>query len=80
MLTWKRHRFYTKSTDYRPIKFPPPGPWWCSGESMDSFVIICYLPPQVPVTEYWPEAFGIDSEDKDEIVFTDRFPKPSWWK
>jgi hypothetical protein len=78
-MKWRRYRFHTDSEDYRPIIFPPPGPWWCSGYSGDSSVIVCYLPRGESVSSYWPEASGVDFTDEEEIVFTSRFPKPDWW-
>ena len=57
---WKRHRFKTTSAaDPRPVKFPPPGPWWCSGYAGDDSyaIVIAFLPRDVELTEYWPEAY-----------------------
>lgn len=77
---WKRHRFTTSEPDYRPVTFPPPGPWWISGwDSRDHAVIIAYLPSDVALTDFWPEAEGDDYTDEEAIVFTDRFPEPKWW-
>jgi hypothetical protein len=30
--------------------------------------------------KWWPEATDIDGAPRDQITFTDRFPKPSWWR
>lgn len=82
MATWNRHRFRTTSvSDPRPVIFPPPGPWWCSGIAGDDSyaTVICYLPPDAEVEKFWPEAFDIETDERDEIVFTDRFPRPNWW-
>lgn len=27
-MSWLRVRFQTKESDYSPMVFPPPGPWW----------------------------------------------------
>jgi Ni/Co efflux regulator RcnB len=76
---WRRHRFYTSSEDYRPIKWPPPGPYWCSGETDDAFILIAYIPQNVKLEDYWPEAERAEFTDEDEIIFSDRFAKPDWW-
>ena len=77
---WKRYRFKTHSVqDYRPLVFNPRYPWWCSGEGNDCAVIIAYLPPDEDLLKYWDDAFDIDVENRDEITFTDRFPKPSYF-
>lgn len=85
MAKWNWHRFKTNAVDdYRPIVFPSPGPWWCTGyggDDEDSYaVIVCYLPPDQAVETYWPEAYDIDTEEREEIIFTDRFARPEWWQ
>jgi hypothetical protein len=88
---WMRFRFTQPTEDYRPVKFPPPGPFWCSGSHGDEsgWVLIAYIPIKDgqsendcvdALHEYWPEAFNIDGESRGDITFTDRFPKPEWWK
>lgn len=77
---WNRHRFKANADDYRPVKFPTPGPYWCSGSGDGYSIVIAYLPIGVAITEFWPEATEIDSEEKDEITYTDRFPRPEWFK
>jgi hypothetical protein len=85
MAKWLRHRFHANPIDPRPVIFPPPGPYWCSGyggEAGKEFryaTLVAYLPPDVPVTDYWPEAEQITSEERDAIRFTDRFPRPEWY-
>lgn len=41
-----RARFYIKKSDcgndYRPVKWPIKYPYWCSGESDDSFILVAY--------------------------------------
>lgn len=77
---WIRYRFNTQEEDYRPVVFPPPGPWWCTGfNSNGHAVIVAYLPVEVYITDYWPEAEAIDVEFVDSIVFTCRFSAPDWW-
>lgn len=80
---WVRHRFHANGEDSRPVRFPPPGPWWESGFAFDESysIVIAYLPEGEAVTEWWPEATEIDSaEPVDRITYTERFPKPEWWK
>lgn len=73
-----RHRFYTKADDYRPVLFNPAWPWWCSGHTDESAIIIAFLPVDEPVEKYWPEAEAVDSEPR-ELFFTDRFPRPDYY-
>lgn len=81
MDTWKRYRFYTKEEDYRPIKFNPSFPWWCSGFAGDESysVIIAFLPAKEVLTDYWPDAYEIDEQDVEDVSFSDRFPKPDYY-
>jgi hypothetical protein len=84
MSKWIRYRFKTTSIDdSRPVEFPPPGPWWetgFSGDGVSYAICIAYLPAGKRLLKYWPEAFQIESDECDEITFTDRFPRPDWWK
>jgi hypothetical protein len=75
-----RVRFYANADDYRPVKFPPPGPYWCSGYTDDSSVMIAYLPKKSDLHEYWPEALVDEWYGQEPIEFTDRFSKPDWWR
>lgn len=81
MSKYKKYRFKTKSLeDYRPLKDMKEiqCPWWCSGEGTDYAIIICYLPSGINLLDYWDDAYDIEIEDKDEIIYTDRFKKPNW--
>ncbi len=77
-----RARFTADFDDYRPVKWPPPGPYWCSGYHGDETgsVVVAYVDNEDQIQEYWPEARQIDCVPDQEIVFTSRFPKPAWWK
>lgn len=77
-----RYRFNANYDDYRPVKWPPPGPYWCTGYACDESyaTVIAYLPAGQNLHTWWPEADGIDAEAVDEIVYTSRFPKPVWYK
>lgn len=80
---WKRYRFKTKSVkDSRPIVFNPKYPWWRTGfAGDDSYVtIVAYLPVEEDLYKYWDDAFDIDLEEVNEIVFSGRFPKPDYFK
>jgi hypothetical protein len=79
---WVRYRFKVEGDDYRPVKFPPPGPYWCTGSAGDGSysTIVAYLPRGESVTEWWPEAGEDDATGAhDTLEFTDRFPCPKWW-
>ena len=82
-----RYRFRTKSVeDFRPlidlatIKMP----YWCTGYGLDgdfetaNAIIVCYLPKTEDLFKYWDDAYDIEKEECDEIIYTDRFPKPDW--
>lgn len=78
-----RCRFFTHEPDYRPIKWPPAHPYWCSGSGEDRdgdyWILITYADDEAQVKEFWPEAFNLDSEERDEYLFTSRFPQPEWF-
>jgi len=79
-MKWYRARFQANLDDCRPIKWPPPGPYWRTGQGEDYSVVVAYVKKFSEVSEYWPEAQWIEAETSDEITFTDRFPKPDWWE
>ena len=83
MSKYIRYRFKTKAIDdYRPLKDMEDiqMPWWCSGEGEDYAIIICYLPNKTDLREYWDDAYDIEEQEKEEITYTDRFPKPDYIK
>ena len=53
-----RARFYIKKSDcgndYRPVKWPIKYPYWCSGESDDSFILVAYAEDEDSIKELWP--------------------------
>lgn len=76
-----RVRFYSTEEDPRPIKFPPPGPFWVSGYTGDyKAILIAWLPKKSDLKEFWPEAEVDEWDDPTPITFSGRFPKPEWWK
>lgn len=82
---WRRYRFCTYAVeDSRPLIFNPCYPWWCSGyggEGNSSYAtIVAYLPKDENLKTYWDDAFSITYTDEEEIVFTDRFPKPDYFQ
>ena len=76
---YERHRFKTDLEDYRPVTFPPPGPYWCTGETDDHSVVVAYLPKGEPLLKWWPDAIEVETVEEEVIFFTDRFPRPTWW-
>jgi len=79
-----RARFKANLDDYRPVKFPTPYPYWCSGCSEEHSIVIAYADSEKQILEFWPEAEDIEYEDieENEIIFSERFPKPEpdWYK
>lgn len=77
-----RARFKADAEDYRPVKWPPPGPYWCTGYAGDEShsIVMAYARDEDQIREFWPEASDIDVEEAAEYVFTDRFPEPKWMK
>lgn len=78
---WQRVRFSVPSEDYRPVTFPPPGPYWCSGYgSDDEAILVAYVRTEDQVREFWPDSSPLHFSDEcDGITFTSRFPEPAWW-
>jgi len=89
---WKRYRFACyNEDDPRPVKWPPAGPYWISGYGDGYAILIAYMPTNIDETleDYWPDDEpngdahswwgGYFCQDRDEITFTDRFPRPEWW-
>lgn len=75
-----RARFHANESDYRPVYWPPPGPYWCSGYSDGYSIVIAYAENEAELVKFWPEASNIDAEEVSEIVFSSRFPQPDWWE
>jgi hypothetical protein len=81
---YNRIRFHANCEDWRPVIFPPLGPYWCSGTGDDYSIIVAYVPCtddwQDELLKYWPEAVNIDlMQESIDIRFSDRFPKPDWF-
>lgn len=87
-MKWDRVRFKANLEDYRPVKWPPLGPYWCSGESDTNSIVVAYLPHSTgakntvqQLKEFWPEAEEVElTHVNTDLEFSDRFRKPDWWK
>lgn len=78
---WLRLRFKANPDDWRPVKWPPVGPCWCTGYSESNSIVVAFVRNRKQVKEFWPEATDIEeSGEQGSIWFTERFPKPSWWR
>lgn len=75
-----RVRFKVNEVDYRPVSWPVKHPYWCSGYGDDHAIVISYADDEEYVYENWPEAIDLDSTEVDCYHFSDRFPKPDWFK
>lgn len=75
-----RVRFKANPDDYRPVKWPVKYPFWCSGYGEEYSIVIAYVDSIEQIYELWPEATELDAEERSEITFTSRFPKPDWYK
>lgn len=76
-----RARFRANYPDYRPVKWPVPHPYWCSGSAGDDSyaIVIAYADDLAQVLELWPEATHVEAEEVDGYEFSDRFPRPKWF-
>ena len=75
-----RARFYTDMYDFRPVEWPIKYPYWRSGETYRANILIAYADSVEDIKRLWPEAYQIEWDEVDEIVFTSRFPRPDWYK
>lgn len=73
-------RFEANFDDYRPVKWPPPGPYWCTGFGNNYSTVVAYVENEDQIYEFWPEANNVDIFQENVLPeFTDRMPKPEWW-
>ena len=79
---WHRVRFYMAVDDPRPVAWPPPGPWWISGYRLsdDAAVCIAWIRKKSELKKFWPEAEVDEWYEPGPIEFSERFPKPDWYK
>ena len=73
-----RARFLVNGDDYRPVVWPIKHPYWCTGYSGRSAVIVAYADDEAEIQRLWPDARRIDADEADAYAFTDRFAKPDW--
>lgn len=59
-MTFRRHRFKVRAAEYNPANRPP-GPWHITAGTADEMTIVCELPADADVLDYWPGAWEIDS-------------------
>lgn len=64
------------------MAFPPEGPFWITGYSDTHTIVVAYSPDLETLTrpDRWPDAEDIDDGGEEEITFSPRFPKPSWYE
>ena len=79
MTNWIRWRFRSKAMDdCRPLIFNKNWPWWVTGEGEDFVTIVAFLPEGEDIHKYWDDAYDEEWERYDEILYSDRFPKPKY--
>jgi len=75
-----RARFKANEDDFRPVSWPVKHPYWCTGYGDDHSIVVAYADDEAEILRNWPEATDIESEERIGYTFTDRFPKPDWFK
>lgn len=81
-----RARFHANANDPRPINWPLKHPYWVTGygewAGEGYATIVAYADDEAEILANWPEAADSDIESipVDGYTFTDRFPKPDWFK
>ena len=76
----KRFRFHCNVDDPRPVNWPVKHPYWITGEGEDYAVVVSYGDDEKYIIENWPDATEIEGDKSDEYFFSDRFPRPEWFK
>lgn len=74
-----RARFKANFEDYRPVNWPVKHPYWCTGYGDGYATVVAYADNEEEILKNWPEAEDIDSEEAEDYLFNDRFPKPDWF-
>lgn len=73
--TLTRVRFYTPISD--PLYLPLPYPlWWSGSAGNGDYILITYFENPDDLFQYFPEAYGEDTELREGVSYSDRFPKP----
>ena len=75
-----RARFYCNEDDPRPISWPIKHPYWVTGYGEGHAIVVAYADDEAEIKRLWPDAYNIDSEERTEYFFSDRFPKPEWFE
>lgn len=75
-----RARFKVNEDDFRPVVWPIKHPYWCTGYGEGYAVIVAYADDEAEIQRNWPDAKDINSTPENKYEFTDRFPKPHWFK
>lgn len=77
-----RCRFKANADDPRPVNWPIKHPYWVTGEAGDGSyaIVVAYADDETEVMRNWPDARDVDSSPAKMYAFTDRFPKPDWFK
>lgn len=80
-ILWVRYLFTSNQVqDPRPITFPPPGPYWITGEGQGYATLAAYLPVGVSIHLFWPEARVTDVVPAPNgPQYSSRFRKPEWY-
>ena len=79
-----RARFFVEKKkcdgDYRLLIWPIQYPYWCRGGNDRFFILVAYVNDMDELMNLWPEASDVYIEKVNKIFFSDRFPKPYWYK
>ena len=77
-----RIRFKANADDFRPINWPVKHPYWCTGYAGDDShsIVVSYADDIEYIMKNWPEARNLQIQEVEHYTFTDRFPKPKWFK
>jgi len=70
---WIRYAFHAVGTE--PAVHPAPGPWWHLGGGL----MLAYLPDNVALTTFWPDATLPVSRPARAPQFSPATPRPDWW-
>ena len=73
-------RFRVNKSDPRPVKWPIKHPYWVTGETEDAAILVAYVDDLDELAELWPDSSEVESEHRSDYTFTDRFPRPLWFK
>lgn len=80
--------FKVLSSDPRPVSWPIPHPYWHTGTWYDDYpdkdrgsgaCIVAYADDVQQLKTLWPDLFALESDDVQDYVFTERFPRPDWF-